>query len=113
MHEVMYMVLGDLTTKFNQAVLDEIDFFLVLIGSGSSQKILELVKQYLPVEGFADLGDDALMAIIGYLAWNYGDRLHPRLVPLGLGMFIAGAGSFIGEFVNNVIDQLIAQGGEE
>ncbi len=104
------MVFGDIATKFSQTVIDEIDLLLVLAGSGAADSVLDLVKQFVPLEGIAGLSDDVLATIVGYIIWSYGDRIHPRLAPFGLGVFIAGAGSIVGEWVSGFISGL-GQGG--
>ena len=97
------MVLDDLAMEFSQTVMDTTDFFMVLVGSGSASTVLDLVKKYLPVEGLAAVGDDILATIVGYIIWKYGDRIHPMLKPFGLGVFIAGAGSVVGGFVEQAV----------
>lgn len=93
-------MLEDLVYKFTSSVTDLTDLVLVLVGAGASGAIIEFAKKYIPVEG---MSDEMLTTVLGFILWYYGDRISEKLVPLGLGLFIAGAGSYVGEWVGKII----------
>jgi len=46
----------------------------------------------------------AIMA--GGLIWYFGERLHERLVPVGFGVAVTGAGGVSSEWVSGIITML-------
>lgn len=96
------MVLEDVTAKARATVTDTIDLILVLAGSGSADAVLNIVKSWLP-EQTAGLTDEQLMAIVGFVLWYWGDKIHRRVVPFGFGVFVQGGGQIVGPMVSGLL----------
>jgi len=96
-------MLENLVAKARATVTDGIDLVLLFIGNGSAETVLELIKSWIP-EQAAALTDEQLTAVIGFVMWYWGDRIHHRLVPFGFGVFTNGAGKLIAPMVTGILE---------
>jgi len=101
----MAEVLGGIISKIRAAVTDSIDLILLIAGAGSSGAIVEVVKSWLP-EQTAGMEDETIAAVVGFLLFYFGDRIHRRLVPFGLGVFLSGVGAWSSSYVEGIISML-------
>ena len=101
----MAEVLKGVVDKVKAGITDEVDLILVIVGVGGSAAIAEVVKTWFP-EQTADMGDETIVAIVGFLLFYFGDRLHARVVPLGIGVFLAGVGAMSEELVAGAFEML-------
>ena len=95
-------ILAGIVAKAKAAIVDGVDLLLVVAGAGASAAILEVVKSWFP-EQTADIADETLAAAVGFALFYFGDRIHPKLVPFGLGVFIAAVGAWSSEWVAGII----------
>ena len=89
----MAEVLGGIVAKARAAISDGLDFLLVIVGVGATASIIEAVRSWFP-EQTEGIGDETLGAIIGFLLFYFGDRIHRRLTPFGLGVFLESLGAW-------------------
>ena len=101
----MAEVLGGIVAKTREALTDGIDLLLAIAGAGGSAAIVEVVRSWFP-EQTEGLTDETLGAVIGFVLFYWGDRIHRRLVPFGLGVFLSSVGAFTSEWVASVIAML-------
>ena len=97
----MSEILGGIVDKARAAITDGIDFLLVIVGVGATASIIEAVRSWFP-EQTEGIGDETIGAIIGFLLFYFGDRIHRRLVPLGLGVFLESIGAWSEEYVSQL-----------
>ena len=98
----MAEVLAGIVEKARGAMTDGVDLLLAVVGAGSSAAMLEVVRSWFP-EQLEGVADETLMAGVGFALFYFGDRIHPRLVPFGFGMFLASVGAWSSEFVESFI----------
>lgn len=101
----MAEVLGDIMGKARAALTDTFDLILVIAGAGASLTIAEIIKSWFP-EQTKDVKDETLAAAAGFAMFYFGNRIHPRLVPFGLGVLLASAGAWISEWVSGALSAL-------
>ena len=101
----MAEILGGIVAKARAALTDGIDLLLAVAGAGGSAAVVEVVKSWFP-EQTAGLTDESIGAIIGFVLFYWGDRIHRRLVPFGLGVFLSSVGAWTSEWVSSVISML-------
>jgi len=94
-----------ITEKSSRAVSDLTGFALVVIGAGSGAAIAEVVKSWLP-EQTAGLTDEAIAAAAGFAMFYFGERIHPRLVSFGFGLFLSAIGAMTSSFTAGIIAML-------
>ena len=99
----MAEVFRGIVAKARMALTDGIDFLLVLAGAGTSATVVEIVKSWFP-EQTKDIADETLATAIGFVLFYFGDRIHPRLASFGLGVFIASAGAWVGQYVKGILE---------
>ena len=97
--------LEGLVTKSQATIGDGSDLALVVAGAAGASAVLEVVRSWFP-EQTADISDEVLAIIAGGLMWYYGERLHERLVPVGFGVVVTGAGGWSSEWVSGIIQML-------
>jgi len=97
--------LGGIVARARMAITDWIDFLLVLAGAGTSATVVEIVRSWFP-EQTKDIKDETLATAIGFLLFYFGGRIHSRLTAFGLGVFIASAGAWVGEYVKGFLEML-------
>jgi hypothetical protein len=100
----MAEVVGGIVGKIRSAFVDGLDLALAILGAALSAKVVELFKKYLP--GSCGLGDETLAAAIGFALFYFGDRIHKRVVPFGVGLFIAGAGAWAKSYVEGLFSKI-------
>ena len=98
-------VLGGLVVKAQATIGDGTDLALVVGGAAGAAAVLEVVRSWFP-DQTADISDEVLAVIAGGLMWYYGERLHERLVPVGFGVAVTGAGGWSEEWVSGIIQML-------
>lgn len=98
----MSEIFGNVGAKMRGAIVDTTDVLLVIAGSGGAGALGEVVKSWLP-EQTETLADEILVAGVGFALLYYGDRVHPKLVPFGLGVFLTGVGAWAAEFVAPIL----------
>lgn len=98
-------ILGGLVQKSQAAISNGTDLALVVGGAAGASAILEVIRSWLP-DQTADITDEVLAVIAGILMLNYGERLDERLVPVGLGVAVTGAGGWSQEWVSGIIEML-------
>ena len=101
----MAEVLGGLVSKARDAIRDEFDLLLAILGAGAPAAVVEAVRSWFP-EQTEGIGDETLAAIIGFVIWYFGGRIHPRLVPFGFGMFLASVGAWSEGLVSQLLGML-------
>ena len=99
----MAEVLGGIVAKARSALTDGIDFVLAIIGSGASASVVEVVKSWFP-EQTEGISDETLAAVVSFLIFYFGDRIHRRLTPFGLGMFLASVGAWSAEYTASIFE---------
>ena len=97
--------LEGLVKKSQATIGDGTDLALVVGGAAGAAAVLEVVRSWLP-EQTADIPDEVLAVIAGGVMWYYGERLHERLVPVGFGVAVTGAGGWSTEWVSGIIEML-------
>lgn len=95
-------ILAGFVAKIRTAITDTMDFVLAIAGAGASSAIVEVVRSWLP-EQTEGLADETVAAAAGFVLFYFGDRIHRRLVPFGLGVFLAGVGAWSSEWVAGII----------
>ena len=98
-------ILGGIISRIRAAVTDSIDLVLLVAGAGASGAIVEVVRSWLP-EQTAGMADETLAAAVGFVLFYWGDRIHKRLVPFGLGVFLSGVGAWSSGYVEGIISML-------
>ena len=101
----MSEVLGGVISKIREAVTDSIDLVLLVAGAGASGAVVEVVRSWLP-EQTEGMADETIAAVVGFILFYWGDRISRRLVPFGLGVFLAGVGAWSSEYVSGIISML-------
>lgn len=101
----MAEILGGIVAKARAAMTDGIDLLLAVIGAGASASVVEVVRSWFP-EQTEGLTDETLAAAIGFALFYFGDRIHPRLVPFGFGVFLSSVGAWSSEWVAGIISML-------
>jgi len=94
--------LAGIIAKAKAALADGVDLMLAVAGAGAVSSLLEVVRSWFP-EQTKDIADETLAAAIGFALFYFGDRLHRRLAPFGLGVFIAGVGAWASAWVSGII----------
>ena len=97
--------LAGLVKKSQATIGDGTDLALVVAGAAGGEAILEVVRSWFP-DSTADISDEVLAIIAGGLIWYYGERLHERLVPVGFGGVVTGAGGVSSEWGSGIIQML-------
>ena len=97
--------LEGLIKKSQATIGDGTDLALVVGGAAGAAAVLEVVRSWFP-DQTADITDEVLAIIAGGLIWYYGERLHERLVPVGFGVVVTGAGGWSEEWVSGIIQML-------
>ena len=97
--------LEGLVKKAQATIGDGTDLALVVGGAAGASAVLEVVRSWFP-DQTADISDEVLAVLAGLGMWYYGERLHERLVPLGFGVAITGAGGWSEEWVSGIIQML-------
>jgi hypothetical protein len=97
------MVLEGIVTKVRENFKDMWDFVLAIVGNASASAIVETIRSWLPEQTKA-LTDEALAAIIGFVMFYWGDKLHRRLVPFGFGVFMAGVGALASGYISGLFE---------
>jgi len=98
-------ILGGIVDKARASITSGVDLLLVVAGAGASSAIAEVVKSWLP-EQTATIADETLVIAVGFLLFYFGDRIHPKLVPFGFGMFISGVGAWSSAWIAGLITML-------
>lgn len=98
-------ILTGIMAKARACFTDTLDYALVVAGIGSSVSVRDLLKAYFP-EQTEGIADETLIAGAGFALFYWGDRIHPRLMPLGLGILLSGLGTWSSAFVAGFWDWL-------
>jgi hypothetical protein len=98
----MAAILGGIVDRARMAITDGFDLLLLVTGAGTAGLVTGLIRKYVPQIG-ATITDEMLASAIGFLLFYFGGRIHRRLVPFGLGVFVAGLGSFVGGLVGKTL----------
>jgi len=99
----MSEVLGGLVSKARATITDSLDLLLVFVGVGATDSLLAVVRSWFP-EQTAGMTDEQLTAVIGFLIWYFGDRIHSRLVPFGFGVLASGVGEMLSGYISGIIE---------
>jgi len=105
----MAAMLTGIVEKARGAITSGTDLILAVVGAGASAALVTVIKSWLP-EQTAGMEDDTIAAIAGFLLFYYGDRIHPMLVPFGLGAFLSGVGAWSAEWTEGFILMLQKKG---
>lgn len=98
----MSEILSGLVYKARECIDDTIDLLLVIAGAGASSAVLEVVKSWFP-EQTSSIADETLAAGIGFAMFYWGNRIHRRLAPFGLGIFISAVGAWSSAWISSII----------
>jgi hypothetical protein len=98
-------ILAGIVKRAQATIGDGTDMALVVGGAAGAEAVLEVVRSWFP-EQTADISDEVLAIIAGGAMWYFGDRLHERLVPVGFGVVVTGAGGVSSEWVSGIITML-------
>lgn len=98
-------ILAGIVQRAQATIGDGTDMALVVGGAAGAAAVLEVVRSWFP-EQTADISDEVLAVIAGGVMWYYGERLHERLVPVGFGVAVTGAGGWSSEWVSGIITML-------
>lgn len=101
----MAEILGGIVAKARSALTDGIDFVLAIVGAGASASIVEIIKSWFP-EQTAGMSDETIAAVASFLIFYFGDRIHRRLVPFGLGAFLASTGAWSSAYTASFFEML-------
>jgi len=84
---------------YDKSIKDDWDVLIKAIVKGNVEDIEDLMKEYLP--GGEWIASDYGEAIVGYLALKYGlgDKIHPRINPVLLGLFEDGIEDIIASII--------------
>lgn len=74
------------------------DIALMGVGAGAKGAITGLVGKFLP-----GVSEDIGAIIVGALMYRFGDRLHPMLQKIGVGVLIAGIGQMTSGFIEGLV----------
>jgi len=94
--------LTEVVNKAKTAVSTGTDLIVCVAGAGSGAAILEVVRSWLP-EQTTGVEDETLLAIIGFVLFFWGEKIHPLLVPFGFGAFLSGIGAWSSSYVSGLI----------
>jgi len=81
---------------------DDVDAVLFIGAAETADQIIDWLKTWVP----AEVGDEILMAIVGYLMVKYGNRLHPKVQPVGSGLLVRAVGAYVGDIFRTLIGAL-------
>lgn len=98
-------ILGDIVVKSQAAISNGTDLALVVGGAAGAAAILEVIRSWAP-DQTADITDEVLAVVAGLVMLKYGERIDDRLVSVGLGVAITGAGGWSQEWVSGIISML-------
>jgi len=101
----MAEIFAGITTKAQRAVRDATGLILAIIGAGSAASVCEVIRSWFP-EQTKTLSDETLAAIVSFIIFNWGDRIHERLSAFGFGMLLDSVGALIGGYVADLIKGL-------
>lgn len=102
-------MIEDIVARAQKTISDGTDLALVVAGSAGAGSLAGVVRSWLP-EQTAGVADEVLAAVAGFLMWQYGNRLHDRLVPFGFGILVEGVGGWASEWVSGILDMLKKKG---
>ena len=105
----MAEVLRGVVDKAKAALTDGTDLILCIVGAGAPAAVIEVVRGWFP-EQTEGIEDETLAAGVGFALFYFGDRIHKRVVPFGLGMFLAAVGAWSSEWVAGLILMLKKKG---
>lgn len=94
--------LAGIMAKARDALADSFDLVLVIIGAGATAALVEVLKSWFP-EQTATIADETIAAAAGFLLFYFGDKIHRRVAPFGLGAFLAGVGAWSSQFTASII----------
>lgn len=101
----MSEILGGIVAKAREAVKDGTGFALTVVGAGISASLAEIVRSWLP-EQTKGVSDETVASVASFLLFYYGDKIHPRLVPIGFGAFMDSIGAWSSAYTKGIIDML-------
>jgi len=99
----MSEILGGIVEKAK--LKDSIDFILAIVGAGSAGAVVETIRSWLPSQT-QGMSDETLAAVVSFLIFYFGDRIHERLRPFGFGMFLDSVGAWVGGYTKSFWDML-------
>ena len=85
---------------------DAMDLGLAVVGAGASASLVEVVRSWLP-EQTEGMADEALATAVSALIFLFGDKLHARLTPFGLGALLSSAGAWSAEYTKGLFAMLM------
>lgn len=94
----MAEMFAGIVDKARDCFKDSTGFVLVIAGNAATTAIVEAVRTWAP-EWTEGVADETIAAVVGFIVFNWGDRIHERLTPFGFGMFIAGTGAWASAWV--------------
>lgn len=98
----MAEILGGITAKARGALTDGMDLVLAIMGSGAVATLVEIVKSWFP-EQTSGMTDETIAALVSFVIFYWGDRIHKRLVPFGLGAFLSAVGAWSSEWIAGLL----------
>lgn len=98
----MSEIFSGIIEKARGSITDGTDLLLAIAGAGSLAALVEVIRSWLP-EQTAGMEDETVAMVAGFLLFYFGDRIHPKLVPFGLGAFLSGVGAWSSEWVAGII----------
>lgn len=101
----MSEILAGIVEKAKAAITDGTDLILVVVGAGAPMALIGVIRSWAP-EQTEGIADETLAAGVGFALFYFGDRIHKRLVPFGLGLFLASVGAWTSEFTEGLIGML-------
>ncbi|MCJ7759909.1 hypothetical protein MUP59_02045 [Candidatus Bathyarchaeota archaeon] len=101
----MQGVLGGLVRKAQAAVSDLTGIIITVIGAGSAGAIATVIKSWFPDQTTGQT-DEVIAAVAGAAIFYFGEKIHPRLVSFGFGVFLSAIGAFTTSFTSGIIEML-------
>lgn len=88
-----------------ESVTDDVDAVLFIGSVETADRLVDWLRGWVP----ADIPDEILAAIAGWLMVKYGDRLHPKIKPVGAGLMVRAIGAYVGSIFETIIGSLPAR----
>lgn len=84
------------------SLVDDVDAVLFIGSVETADKILDWLRTWVP----AEIPDEILAALAGYAMIKYGDRVHPKLKPVGAGLLVRAIGAYVGSIFETIVGSL-------
>lgn len=85
-----------------ESITDDVDAVLFIGSVETADRLVDWLKSWVP----AEIPDEILAAVAGYVMVKYGNRLHPKIKPIGAGLMVRAIGAYVGSIFDTIIGSL-------